>query len=52
MDQQALWSVELSYYGDTHKANVVHQPDLLKMNKISQEEQLLDLCALLSEHDP
>lgn len=43
---------ELSFYRDTHKADVIQQPDLFKINNISHEEQLLNLCALLAEHDP
>ena len=44
--------IELSYYRGTYKADVVQQPDLFSINKISHEERLLNLCALLSEHEP
>ena len=32
---------ELSFYRDTHKANVMQQPDLIKINGISHDEQFM-----------
>ena len=43
---------ELSFYRDTHEADVILQPDLFRINNISHGEQLLNLCALLAEHEP
>ena len=43
---------ELSFYRDTHKAEVIQQPDLFKIYNISHDEQLLNLCALLAEIYP
>lgn len=34
---------ELSLYQDTHKADAIQQPDLFKINIISQEQPLLSL---------
>ena len=39
--------IELSYYRDTHKSDVVY-PELFKMNKISYDQQLLNLCTLIA----
>ena len=49
--EKIVW-MELTYYRDTHKSDIVQQPDLFKINKIVHEEQLLNLCALLSGQDP
>ena len=43
---------DLSFYRDTHKADVNQQPDLFKIYNISHDEQLLNLCALLAEIYP
>ena len=43
---------ESQIYRDTHKADVIQNPDLFRMNTISYEDQLLNLCALLAEQDP
>ena len=42
---------ELSFYQDTHNADVIQQPDLFKINGISHDKQYLNLCTLLAEHD-
>ena len=34
---------ELSFYRDTHKADVIQQPDLFRINNICHNEQLLQL---------
>ena len=44
--------IELSYYRDTHKSDILQYPDLFKINNISHEDQLLNLCALISDNDP
>ena len=51
-NREKIVRTELSFYRDAHKADVIQQPDLFKINNISHEEQLLNLCALLGEHDP
>ena len=38
---------ELTYYRNTHKAEVIASPSLFKLNKISHEERLTNLCVLL-----
>ena len=42
---------ELSYYRDTHKTEIVSTPELFKLNKITYDQQLLNLCTLLSGKD-
>ena len=43
---------EISYYHDTHRADVIHQPELYRVNNISLDDKLINLCALLSDNDP
>ena len=50
-EREKIVGTELSFYGDTHKADVIQQPDSFKINGISHDEQLLNLCALLAGHD-
>ena len=38
---------ELSYYRNTHKSDVIASPTLFKLNKITHEERLTNLCVLL-----
>ena len=40
--------IELSYYRDTHKQEIISNPHLFKLNKIRYEEQLVNLCTLLA----
>ena len=49
---EKILRTELSYYRDTHKADVIQQPDLFRVNNISSDDQLLNFCALLSGNDP
>ena len=49
--REKIVQTELSFYQDTHKADVIKQTDLFKINGISHDEQLLNLCTLLAEHD-
>ena len=49
--REKIVQTELSFYQDTHKADVIKQTDLFKINGISHDEQLLNLCSLLAEHD-
>ena len=49
--REKIIQTELSFYQDTHKVDVVKQTDLFKINGISHDEQLLNLCTLLAEHD-
>ena len=50
--REKIVRTELSFYRDTHKADVIHQPDLFRISNISYDEQLLNLCFLLAEHNP
>ena len=43
---------ELVYYRDTHKSEILSNPGLFKVNKVSYDEQLLNLCTLLAGKDP
>ena len=45
--KERIVRIEWSYYRDTPKAYVSQQPELFKINNITYEEQLLNLCALL-----
>ena len=40
--------VELAYYRDTHKADVISTPELFRLNKVTHEERLTNLSVLLS----
>ena len=40
--------VELSYFRDTHKADVIATPELFKLNMYTHEERLTNFCVLLS----
>ena len=42
---------ELSYYRDTHRSEIVSNPELFKLNKISYDQQLLNLCTLIAGKD-
>ena len=39
------------YYRDTHKTEIVSTPELFKLNEITYDQQLLNLCTLLSGKD-
>ena len=41
---------ELAYYRDTHKADVIANPRLFKLNKISSEDRLANSFVLLNGH--
>ena len=41
---------ELAYYRDTHKPDVIANPRLFKLNKISSEDRLSNLFVLLNGH--
>lgn len=43
--------IELSYYRDTHRSEIVSNPDLFKLNKVGYNQQLLNLCTLLAGKD-
>ena len=50
--REKIVRTELFFYWDTNKkTDVVQQPDLFKINEISHDKQLLNLCVLLAEHD-
>ena len=38
---------ELTYYRNTHRSEVIASPSLFKLNKVSHEERLTNLCVLL-----
>ena len=44
--------IELSYYRDTHKTEVIYNGDLLKLNKISHEDKLIDPGISLDNNNP
>ena len=39
---------ELIFHRDTHKADVIDNPHLFKVNKIPHDERLVNLCVLLA----
>ena len=43
---------EFSYYRDTHKTEVIYNGDLFKLNKISQEDRMVNLGILLGNNNP
>ena len=40
--------IGISHYHDTHKSEIISNPDLLKLNKIGYDQQLLNLCNLFA----
>ena len=50
--REKIVRIELSYYRDTHRADVIGQPEMFKINNISYQDQLLNFCALLADQDP
>ena len=38
----------MAYYRDTHRADVIADPHLFKLNKLSHEDRLGNLCILLA----
>ena len=49
--KEKIVRTELTYYRDTHRSDAIQQPDMYKINSISHEERLMNLCALLSDSD-
>ena len=43
---------EFSYYRDTNKTEVIYNGDLFKLNKISQEDRMVNLGILLGNNNP
>ena len=43
---------EFWYYRDTHKTEVIYNGDLFKLNKISQEDRMVNLGILLGNNNP
>ena len=39
---------EIAYYRNTHKIEVMYRPELFKLNRITHEERLTNLCVLLT----
>ena len=46
--QEQIVRTELAYYRDTHRADVIANPDLFKLNKVTHEERLINICVLLN----
>ena len=42
---------ELIYFRESHKSEVLHNPELFKVNGNTHEERLLNLCALIAEDE-
>ena len=49
--KEKIICIELKYYRDTHKSEVMQNPELFKINNISYEDQLVNLCALLADDE-
>ena len=49
--QDRIMKVEFAYFRQTHKPDIITWLDLLKLNKISNEERLENLMILLSDRD-
>ena len=47
--KKVVWT-EVSYYRDTHKTEISHQPNLFKVNRITHEERLINFCVLLGQN--
>ncbi|QQP53513.1 Hypothetical protein FKW44_006018 [Caligus rogercresseyi] len=41
---EKILRTELSYYRDTHKADVIQQPDLFRVNNISSDDHAELMC--------
>ena len=50
--KEKIVKTELCYYRDTHKSQIISNPDLFRINKVTYDEQLLNLCTLLAGKDP
>ena len=48
IQEQIVWA-ELAYYHDTHKSDVMSNPGLFKLNKVTHEERLTNMCILLND---
>ena len=44
---EEIVKTELTYYRNTHRSEVIASPNLFKLNKVSHEERLTNLCILL-----
>ena len=42
---------ELIYFRESHKSEVLYNPELFKVNGNTHEERLLNLCALVAKDD-
>ena len=49
--QEQFIKMELTFYRNTYKSDMIAHPDLFKLNKISHEERLKNLLVLLSDED-
>ena len=45
--QERIVRIELAYYRDTHKSEVIYKAKLFKINKVTREKRLTNFCALL-----
>ena len=41
---------DVSYYKNTHKTEIFYQPHLFKVNRITHEKRLINLCVLLGQN--
>ena len=49
---EKIGCTKFSYYRDTHKTEVIYNGDLFKLNKISQEDRMVNLGILLGNNNP
>ena len=45
--QEQIVRIELAYYRDTLKSEIIYNADLFKINKVTHEERLTNFCVLL-----
>ena len=45
--QQRIVRIELAYYRDNHKSEVIYKAELFKINKVTGKKRLTNLCVLL-----
>ena len=49
--KQEIVRTELIYFRESHKSEVLYNPEMFKVNGNTHEERLLNLCALVAEDD-
>ena len=48
---EVIVRTEFIYFRESHKSEVLYNPELFKVNGNTHEERLLNLCALVTEDD-